>query len=373
MPDLLKFFARSGTERKGSSPAVIPTVPAAAPVPDAVTPVLDCLGAVLQCWSRHPVLLADEGRADAERTVMEWQRHATVGTPIPGVHPVDAVAGPVHARDWTALVSLTGSRRRAEAESVGVNLANLQRVVWDTVSSLARAAGDDIATDDAVRHQLDRLWTSVQRGDSGAVMRELPAALTVITDALASRQRSAIRERMAMAERVESLGQALSVADDTARTDALTGAGNRLRYTEACERALALMTLTGTPSALLTIDLDGLTLINDSFGHAAGDLAITWVAKACWTVCTRGSDVVCRTGGDEFAVVMTNTNAVAAAALADRLEQRVQERSVQLADGVRRIVTASVGFASAQPGEGVEAWAARADKRLHEVKQSRTA
>jgi diguanylate cyclase (GGDEF)-like protein len=178
---------------------------------------------------------------------------------------------------------------------------------------------------------------------------------------------------MAMAERVESLGRALSDAEDTARTDALTGAGNRLRYTEACARALALMTLTGTPSALLTIDLDGLKLINDSFGHAAGDLAIAWVAKACWTVCTRGTDVVCRTGGDEFAVVMTNTNAVAAAALADRLEQRVQERPVWLADGVQRVVTASIGFAAAQPGEGAEAWAARADKRLYEIKRSRAA
>jgi len=373
MPDLLKFFGRSGTERKGSSPAAVSTEAVAGPTPDAVTLVLNCLGAVLQCWSRHPVLLADEGRADAERTVMEWQRHATVGTPIPGVHPVDAVAGPVHARDWTALVSLMGARRRAEAESVGANLADLQRVVWDTVSSLARAAGDDVATDDAVRNQLDHLWTTVQRGDSAAVMRDLPIALSTLTDALASRQRRAIRERMAMAERVESLGRALSEAEDTARTDALTGAGNRLRYTEACARALALMTLSGTPSALLTIDLDGLKLINDTFGHAAGDLTIAWVAKACWTVCTRGTDVVCRIGGDEFAVVMTNTNAVAAAALADRLEQRIQERPVKLADGVQRVVTASIGFAAAQPGEGVEAWAARADKRLYDVKRSRAA
>jgi diguanylate cyclase (GGDEF)-like protein len=81
--------------------------------------------------------------------------------------------------------------------------------------------------------------------------------------------------------------------------------------------------------------------------------------------------VVCRIGGDEFAVVMMNTNSTAAASLADRLEQRLQERSVMLADGVQRIVTASIGFAAALPGEGVEAWTSRADRRLNDVKKSR--
>jgi diguanylate cyclase (GGDEF)-like protein len=326
---------------------------------------------VLQGWSRHPVLLPGEDRADAERTVMEWQRHATLGTPIPGVHAPDAMAGPVHARDWDALVSLSNARRRAESVTVGEHLGDLQRVVWDTVASLARVAGDDVLTDAAVGEQLELLRRCAQRGDPAAVMRELPGALAVITEAIAARQTRAARERMMMAERVESLGRALSDAEDSARTDPLTGAGNRLRFSEACERALALMALTGTPSSLLAIDMDGLKLINDTFGHPAGDQAIVWVAKACWSVCTRGTDVVCRIGGDEFAVVMTNTNATAAAALADRLEARLQERPVQLAEGVQRIVTASIGFAAAQPGDGVEAWTARADKRLYDAKKSR--
>lgn len=360
------------TPPSNAAVAASPTPTASlSPTADAVTPVLDTLGAMLQCWARHPVLLPGEDRADAERTVMDWQRHATIGTPIPGVHALDAVAGPVHGRDWPALISLSSTRRRAESMTVGEHLGDLQRVVWDTVSSLARVAGDDAATDRAVNAQMEALRASAQRGDPAAVMRELPAALMVITEALALRQSRAVRERMAMAERVESLGRALADAEDSARTDPLTGAGNRLRYAEACERALALMTLTGSPSSLLMIDLDGLKLINDTFGHPAGDLAIASVAKACWTVCTGPTDVVCRIGGDEFAVVMMNTNSTAAASLADRLEQRLQERSVMLADGVQRIVTASIGFAAALPGEGVEAWTSRADRRLNDVKKSR--
>jgi GGDEF domain-containing protein len=145
--------------------------------------------------------------------------------------------------------------------AVGEHLGDLQRVFLDTVSSLARGTVDDVATDRSVNEQQEAMRASAQRGDPAAVMRDLPAALAVITEALALRQSRVVRENMMMAERVESLGRALSDAEDSARTDPLTGAGNRLRYTAACERALALMTLTGAPSSLLAIELDGLSLI----------------------------------------------------------------------------------------------------------------
>lgn len=392
MPNLLALFSRA-RPASAASPAPLaapssaassghvqtapPTATLGAARPPAAradeTPALDCLGAVLQCWSRHPILLPEETYADAARVIGDWQRHATLGAPIPGLHAVDAAAGPVHERDWASLTALTSERRRAEAANVGQHLGDLQRVVWDTVTSLARVAGDDATTNAAVEQELALLRASAQRGDPAAVMRELPAALQAITGALSARHVRAMRERSEMAERVESLGRALSTAEDSARTDQLTGAGNRLRFTEATERALAMMALGGSPASMITIDLDGLKAINDTLGHPAGDLAIVAVAKACWSVCTRPSDVLCRLGGDEFAVVMTSTSATAAAALADRLERRLTDTPVVLADGVSRVVMASIGVAAAQPGDTAESWIARADARLYEAKRSRTA
>jgi diguanylate cyclase (GGDEF)-like protein len=335
------------------------------------TPVLDCLGALLQCWSRHPIQLPDEDRSDAERVILEWQRHATIGTPIPGVHAPDAVSGPVHARDWKSLTSLTTERRRAEAANAGQQLGDLQRVVWDTVTSLVKVAGDDARADAAVEQQLALLRACAQRGDPAAVMRELPEALRLITEAITARQNRAAQERLLMAERVESLGRALSNAEDSARTDPLTSAGNRLRFSEATERAIALMTLSGSLASLITVDLDGLKVINDSLGHPAGDLAIKAVARACWIVCTRATDVVCRIGGDEFAIVLLNTDTRAAAVLADRLERRLLDTPVPLTDGISRIVTASIGVSTAQRGETVDEWIARADRSLYEAKRTR--
>ena len=373
MANLRGLFGKSPAAPVAQPPAPQPgLMPTAQVEPcDDLTPVLDCLGAMLQSWSKHPILLPGEDCADAERTVAEWQRHATLGTPIPGVHAPDLLAGPVHARDWTALTALASERRRAEAANVGENLGDLQRAVWATVSSLARVAGEDATTDAVTEQQLSLLRACARRGDAAAAMRELPAALQAISQALAARQSSAVLERVAMAARVESLGRALSASEDAARTDPMTGAGNRLRFVETMQRALALMTLSGTQASLLALDVDDLKGINDTLGHAAGDLAIKAVAKACWTVCTRPTDVLCRLGGDELAVVMTNTDATAAASLADRLERRMQEVPVTLADGVVRLVTASIGFAAAKPGETVDAWIARADKSLYDVKHER--
>ena len=109
----------------------------------------------------------------------------------------------MHKRDWTALTSPTSERRRAEAANVGENLGDLQRVVWATVSSLARVAGEEATSDAAVEQQLELLRACARRGDAATAMRELPAALQAITDALTARQSRAARERVAMAARVK--------------------------------------------------------------------------------------------------------------------------------------------------------------------------
>ena len=374
MPKLLGLFTHAA--RETPHPVAAPTAPrasdASAHDPDN-TAVLDCLGAVLKCWSQHPIPLPDEQGGDAARLIETWQRHAILGTPIPGVHAPEAASGTIRDRDWKSLTSLTNARRRAEAATAGEQLGDLRRVVWDTVTSLVRVAGADAVADIAVEQQLARLRVSAQRGDPVALMRELPEALRMITEAIETRQQRAIHERTLMADRVASLGRALSDAEDSARTDPLTGVGNRLRFTEATERALAMMILSGSDVSLLSIDLDGLKVINDTLGHAAGDVAITAVAKACSIVCTRATDVVCRIGGDEFAVVMLNTDAKTAAMLAERLEKRLNETPVTLCDGITRLVTAAVGGASAHPGETVEQWVGRADERLYNAKRSRAA
>ena len=87
--------------------------------------------------------------------------------------------------------------------------------------------------------------------------------------------------------------------------DPLTGLPNRRLAMERLELATALADRSGTRTALMFLDLDNFKSINDSFGHAIGDLLLQAVASRL-TLCVRDSDTICRQGGDEFLVVLGN-------------------------------------------------------------------
>ncbi|MEI4273557.1 bifunctional diguanylate cyclase/phosphodiesterase [Klenkia sp. LSe6-5] len=128
------------------------------------------------------------------------------------------------------------------------------------------------------------------------------------------------------------------LAEDGARTDPLTGLGNRRRLAEATARVLG----TGTPVSVLFVDLDGFKAVNDSRGHVVGDALLVEVA-ARLRAGVRADDLVVRVGGDEFAVLVPGP-VERAVEVARRLQSAVRY-PVQLT-GRPATVTASVGVAS---------------------------
>jgi diguanylate cyclase len=357
--------------RTNRTPHVAPA--AASSDDDAVAlAVVNCLGAVLTTWSQTPLPIHDESLTDATRRVSDWAKHATLGVPLPGRPADDPHQGPIALRDWRALTALTIERRRAEVETARSQLGALQSAVWAAVGSLSILSAEDDAADAEVTRELARVQALASSGDAGAVMRELPVAVEAMARTIQHRQERARAERKALAARVEQLGRALSAAEQAARTDTLTDAGNRLAFDDATERALHLRTLSGEPASVILLDADGLKQINDAFGHAAGDAALQAMTKAIFRVCTRASDVVCRIGGDEFAIVLPSTDALATQSLSARLSREVARTTVTLESGDKVPLSASVGWATVQPGETREDWIARADAMLYEEKRGRT-
>jgi diguanylate cyclase (GGDEF)-like protein len=134
--------------------------------------------------------------------------------------------------------------------------------------------------------------------------------------------------------------------------DALTGLTNRARFLECVDAALARAKAAGEPGrvALLYCDLDGFKTVNDSLGHAAGDVLLVEVASRLLNA-TRGCDTVARLGGDEFAVLIDNLRHDGdAATVADRIVASLalpfriggQEARVGTSIGVARAPAASV-------------------------------
>lgn len=152
-----------------------------------------------------------------------------------------------------------------------------------------------------------------------------------------------------------------------ARTDAVTGLSNRRAFDEAWPRFVDRAERQGTGLALLAMDLDSFKELNDTLGHAAGDVLLQGVGRAL-TQGVRRTDLPCRFGGDEFVVLLADLDAGAARGRADAL--RVAVGAVPhpgTEKGLR--VTATVGGTLYQPGEGVEATLRRADEALYEAKR----
>lgn len=121
--------------------------------------------------------------------------------------------------------------------------------------------------------------------------------------------------------------------------------------------------------SILMIDIDFFKNINDTYGHAAGDIVLEEVAKIIKS-CTRNADTAARYGGEEFVVMLNNTSASAAMAVAERIRKSVEEKSIMY-DGKKINVTISIGVSSYNFDlESAKSIVERADKALYESKQN---
>jgi diguanylate cyclase (GGDEF)-like protein len=155
-----------------------------------------------------------------------------------------------------------------------------------------------------------------------------------------------------------------------AAEDPLTGLANRRQFMVAGTRLLEAVRRYQRPACLLLADLDRFKAINDRYGHAAGD-AVLQAAAGLLNEFRRAADVPARFGGEEFAVLLPETDARGAVALADRLRAALAARRLRIpgAPGVELTVTMSVGVAVCTPADdSLDAVLRRADAALYRAK-----
>jgi diguanylate cyclase (GGDEF)-like protein len=156
-------------------------------------------------------------------------------------------------------------------------------------------------------------------------------------------------------------------------TDPLTGCVNRRGFDQALAREVARTSRAGSELALLALDIDHFKSVNDTMGHLAGDLALREVGGLLLRAARTG-DVVARTGGEEFCLVLPDTTAAGAYQLAQRLCESI--RAHEFRSGDHRIrLTVSVGVVShvsahAPARDLSETLKARADEALYGAKRS---
>jgi diguanylate cyclase (GGDEF)-like protein len=155
--------------------------------------------------------------------------------------------------------------------------------------------------------------------------------------------------------------------EHTARTDPLTGLPNRRCFEDALAAEIAHAGRTGAALSLAIVDLDFFKRINDTFGHLVGDEVLRAAASTA-RVTVRGHDMPARIGGEEFAIMMPETNADEAEGVSDRVRAAMAGTPIRIQSGELLSVTASVGTATLKPGESATDLLARADAALYEAK-----
>ena len=153
--------------------------------------------------------------------------------------------------------------------------------------------------------------------------------------------------------------------------DELTGLFNRRFYDQKILAEYRRSKRNLTPLSLIIIDIDHFKVVNDSYGHLAGDQCLVWLSKYLKKSLKRSSDMAFRYGGEEFCVILPDTDAKGAMALAEDLRKNIEQQTCAYKD-IEISLTISSGIFTYIQQDNVqpEQIFTRADKALYDVKNN---
>ncbi len=153
-----------------------------------------------------------------------------------------------------------------------------------------------------------------------------------------------------------------------AHKDALTGVNNRSTFDETLLREINLARRYNQPLSMIVLDIDNFKSINDTLGHSSGDSVIRTIAELT-SMCIRNTDILFRYGGEEFAIMLSNTDQLGVCQLADRIRETIENTPI-ICEQSNAQVTVSLGTATLKNDDNENDIFLRADKALYEAKNN---
>lgn len=180
------------------------------------------------------------------------------------------------------------------------------------------------------------------------------------------------QDELALLRELAGLAEQQLRALISATTDELTRIPNRRGFLRLAGQMLGACGRLQQPAALLAFDLDGLKKINDGLGHAAGDHVLQEFARCLLRAC-RDSDALGRVGGDEFCMLLADTDATGAGAVLEQLQRQVALSNLSGAGAPPIAFRAGVALHAPGATPAIDLLLAEADRWLREAKSARTA
>lgn len=199
--------------------------------------------------------------------------------------------------------------------------------------------------------------------------RPRPRAFSEIEEELLRLIAGAVERVIAHEVEIERMRDERDRMADRAMTDPLTGLPNRAGLDRHFQRLLGARAEGAPPFSLAVLDVDHFKTINDTHGHDVGDRVLVWLGERL-AQCLRDDDLVARTGGEEFVIVMPEARAQQAREVIERVRAHVRQGRVPVADGQAIAVTVSAGLGEHRPGEAFGELFRRADTALYAAKRA---
>jgi diguanylate cyclase (GGDEF)-like protein/PAS domain S-box-containing protein len=279
-----------------------------------------------------------------------------------------------NSRDAIILADLDG--RRSYVSTAGQNLG------WRPEDLITQSGLKMIHPDDQQRAQTiirelnsgiegTMIECRVRRPDGEYIWVE--ASLRLVRDAETGQPSGILNVVRDVSERKEAekkLREAYSAVEALAITDALTGLANRRHFDQYLSTEWRRSQRDRQPLSLIMIDADKFKVYNDTYGHQRGDNCLKQIAEACMDVVSRPGDLIARFGGEEFVVVLPNTESAGAQQVANELCEALRSRRMPHIGNAPGIATISAGCATMVPRFGKHAsdLIEMADKALYKAK-----